>query len=188
MFVTLFTQPHVLAAHNLAPCLESRKRFLLHCQEQGYPPMSIRKIAWILLIFSKSMDLCRPGQITHEEIAFAVDHRIRVVRSERTNESRSSRLLFIHTATAWLRFLGLLKERRPTKEPFDRYVEHYVDFMRDQRGLSPVTISNCRDEIGHFLATVCHPDKALDAVTIHDVRDLVKNQTRRSSVSAMVVP
>jgi site-specific recombinase XerD len=169
MFETLFTQPHVLAAHNLAPCLESRKRFLVHCQEQGYPPMSVRKIAWVLLVFSKSMDLCRSGQITHEEIAFAVDHRIRLVRSEHTNESRSSRLLFIHTATAWLRFLGLLKERHPTREPFFCYVEHYVDFMRDQRGLSPATISNCRDEIGHFLATVCRPDKALDAVTIHDV-------------------
>ena len=169
MFETLFTRPHVLAAHNLAPCLESRKRFLVHCQEQGYPPKSIRKIAWILLVFSQSMDLSRPRQITHEEIAFAVDHRIRLLRSERTNESRSSRLLFIHTATAWLRFLGLLEEWHPTKEPFVRYVEHYVDFMRDQRGLSPATISNCRDQIGHFLATVCRPDKELDALTIHDV-------------------
>jgi hypothetical protein len=87
MFETLFTQPHVLAAHNLAPRLESRKRFLLHCQEQGYPPMSIRKIAWILLVFSKSMDLCRPEPITHEEIAFAVDHRVRLTRSGRTNDS-----------------------------------------------------------------------------------------------------
>lgn len=169
MFETLFTQPHVLAAHNLAPCLESRKRFLLHCQEQGYPHMSIRKIAWILLVFSKSMDLCRPGQITHEEIAYAVDHRIRLVQSKHANESRSSRRLFIHTATAWLRFLGVLKESEPTQEPFDCYVEQYADFMRDQRGLSPVTVTNCRDEIAHFLATVCHPDKALDAVTLRDV-------------------
>lgn len=176
MFETLFTQPHVLAAHNLAPCPESRKRFLLHCQEQGYPPMSIRKIAWILLVFSMSMDLCRPGQITHEEIAFAVDHRVRLVRRERENESRSSRLLFIHTSTAWLRFLGLLKECCPTNSPFDRYVEHYVDFMREQRGLSPVTITNCRDEICHFLTMVCRADKALDSVTLHDVDDYLAYQ------------
>jgi site-specific recombinase XerD len=169
MFETLFTQPHVLAAHNLAPCLESRKRFLLHCQEQGYPPMSIRKIAWILLVFSKSMDLCRPGQITHEEIAFAIDHRVRLTRSGRTNDSQSSRRLFIHIATAWLRFLGLLKEHHPKQKPFTRYIEHYADFMRDQRGLSPVTISNCCGEIVNFLSTVWHPDATLDAVTIHDI-------------------
>src|ERR1700675_4531061 len=89
MFETLFTRPHVLVAHNLAPCVESRKRFLVHCQERGYPLRSIRKIAWILLVFSKSVDLCRPGQITDEEIAFAVDHRIRLLRSERTQLAAS---------------------------------------------------------------------------------------------------
>src|SRR5258708_8198399 len=115
MFETLFTQPHVLAAHNLAPCLESRKRFLVHCQEQGYPPMSVRKIAWVLLVFSKSMDLCRSGQITHEEIAFAVDPRIRLVRSEHTNQAPSLLLLFIHTATARLRIHGHLHERPPIR-------------------------------------------------------------------------
>lgn len=189
MFETLFTQPHVLAAHNLAPCLESRKRFLLHCQEQGYPPMSIRKIAWILLVFSKSMDVCRPGQITHDEIAFAVDHRVRITRSGRTNDSQSSRRLFIHIATAWLRFQGLLKERDPRQEPFDRQVSQYVDFIRDQRGLSCATISNCRDEIRHFLAAVWQSDMALDAVTIHDIDEYLAYQGKhgwaRNSLHAL---
>src|ERR1700683_3155543 len=67
MFETLFTRPHALAAHTLAPCVESRKRFLVHCQELGYPPKSIRKIAWVLLVFSQSMDLSRPQLITHEK-------------------------------------------------------------------------------------------------------------------------
>ncbi|AXE96824.1 integrase [Paraburkholderia terricola] len=87
--------------------------------------------------------------------------------------------MFIHTATAWLRFLGRLEERHPIEEPFVRYVEHYVDFMRDQRGLSSATISTCRDEIGHFLAMVCRPDKALDALTIHDVDTYLAYQGNR---------
>jgi hypothetical protein len=73
--------------------------------------MSIRKIAWILLVFSKSMDLCRTEPISHEEIVFAVDHRVRLIRDGRKNDSQSSRRLFVHIATTWLRFLGLLKER-----------------------------------------------------------------------------
>lgn len=169
MFETLFTHPGTLAAHNTGPCRESRKRFLLHCQEQGYPRISIRKIAWILLVFSKSIDLCRPGPITHEEIAFAVDHRVRLIRSGRANDSRSSRRLFIHIATAWLRFLGVLEERLPKPEPFSRYIDDYVEFMRDQRGLSPATISNARSEIVHFLSTIWHIGTTLEAVTIHDV-------------------
>ena len=131
--------------------------------------MSIRKIAWILLVFSKSMDLCRTDPVTHEEIAFAVDHRVRLIRSARTNDSQSSRRLFIHIATAWIRFLGLMKEQQSKEQPFTRFVEHYADFMRDQRGLSPVTISNTRSEIDSFLSMVWHPDTTLDAVTIHDI-------------------
>lgn len=169
MFETLFMRPYTLAAHNTGPCVVSRKRFLLHCQEQGYPRRSIQKIAWILLVFSRSMDLCRPGQITYEEIAYAVDHRVRLIGSGRTNDSHGSRLLFIHIATAWLRFLGLLEERRPKQEPFSHYVEHFADFMRNQRGLAPATISNYCGEITHFLAAVWRPDMLLDAVTIHDV-------------------
>ena len=176
MFETLFTQPRILAAHTLAPCPELRKRFLLYCQEQGYAPRSIRKIAWILLVFSKSMDLCRPGPITHEEIAFAVDHRVRLIRSGRTNDSQSSHRLFVHIATAWLRFLGLLKEHQPEQKPFAHYIERYADFMRDQRGLSPVTISNSRSEIDNFLSTVWHPDTMLDAVTVHDIDTYLEYQ------------
>jgi hypothetical protein len=63
------------------------------------------------LVFSKSMDLCRTEPISHEEIVFAVDHRVRLIRNGRTNDSQSSRRLFVHIATTWLRFLGLLKER-----------------------------------------------------------------------------
>ncbi len=131
--------------------------------------MSIRKIAWILLVLSKSMDLCRTEPITQEEIAFAVDHRVRLIRSARTNDSQGSRRLFIHIATAWLRFLGLLKEYQPKEQPFTRFIEQYADFMRDQRGLSPVTILNCRSEIDSFLSTVWHPDTKLNDVTIHDI-------------------
>lgn len=176
MFETLYTHPRTLAAHNLAPCLESRKRFLLHCQEQGYPFRTIRKIAWILLVFSKSIDLRLAQPITHEEIAFAVDHRVRLVQNDRQNDSQSSRRLFIHIATAWLRFEGLLQEHPPRHRPFSNYIEHYVDFMRDQQGLSPITISNRSDEIFHFLSMVWRPGTTLEAITIQDIDAYLAHQ------------
>ena len=55
-------------------------------------------------------------------------------------------------------------------------VELYVDFMRDERAFPPVTITNCRDEIGHFLTTVCRAAKAFDAVTLHDVDNYLAYQ------------
>ena len=101
MFDTLFIRPLIIDRHRTAPCPETREAFLVHCAEQGYPHFSLKKIAWILLVFSQSIDLCRPGRITAKEIEFAVEHRIRYAqRPEGAIESRSSRLLFIHTATA----------------------------------------------------------------------------------------
>src|ERR1039458_6016160 len=111
MFETLFTSQQVLARHRASPCPESRARFLVHCSEQGYPHATLQKIAWVLQVFSQSIDLCKPGRITHKEVEFAVDHRVRFHRSGRDEASRSSRRLFIHIATAWLRFLGYLEER-----------------------------------------------------------------------------
>lgn len=115
------------------------------------------------------MDFCRPGQITYQEIEFAVDHRVRLLRSTRVNESRDSRLLFIHIATAWLRFLGCLEEQQRKQEPFAPYIDEFVQFMRDQRGLSPVTIKNYRNEIWNFLAAVWRPDISLSDISIKDV-------------------
>lgn len=169
MFETLFTRPKAIAAHNSAPHVESRKRFILHCQEQGYPTGSIRKIAWMLMVFSKSIDLSLEQPLTHEEIAFAVDHRVRLIRNGRKHDSLSSRRLFIHIATAWLEFLGMLKEHQPESRPFTHYVDHYVDFMRDQRGLSPVTISNRSSELTIFLSMIWQSETTIDAITIQDI-------------------
>lgn len=176
MFDTLFTRPHTLTAHHSAPFLESRKRFLLHCQELGYQARSIRKIAWVLMVFSKSIDLSLEQPLTHEEVAFAVDHRVRLIRNGRNNDSQSSRRLFIHVATAWLEFLGVLKEYQPERQPFTGYIEHYADFMHDQRGLSPVTISNRSNELTNFLLKVWQPGMTIDAITIQDIDAYLANQ------------
>ena len=100
MFSTLFTRPHILTRHRTGPCAEARAHYLKHCSDQGYPRSSLQKIAWVLLVFSQSVDLSRPVRVTHQEIEYAVAHRIRYRRRpEQAADSRSSRLLFIRVAT-----------------------------------------------------------------------------------------
>ena len=170
MFDTLFTRPCIVARYRAGPYAESRARFLEHCLAQGYPHSSLRKIAWVLLVFSQSIDLSRPGRITREEIEYAVDHRVRYARRpERATESRSSRLLFIHIATAWLRFLRRLDESPCEPKPFARYVENFVVFMRDERGLSPATITFRSEWVTNFLSTIGGSIVSLSAITINDV-------------------
>lgn len=170
MFNTLFTRSCILARHRASPYAEARARFLEHCAAQGYPRSSLRKIAWILLVFSQSIDLGRPGHITRQEIESAVEHRIRYARRPKhAVESRSSRLLFIHVATRWLRFLGRLEEPQYEPKPFANYVENFATFMRDECGLSPATIRFRSEQVTKFFLALCDPDVSLSAITINDI-------------------
>jgi len=170
MFNTLFIRPSALIRHRTGPHAESRIRFLEHCSNQGYPRSSLQKIAWILLVFSQSIDLSRPDRITRQEIVYAVEHRIRYARRpEHATDSRSSRLMFIHVATAWLRFLGRLEEPQNQPKRFAEQIDTFVKFMRDERGLSPATITFRSEQVTHFLSTICGPDISLAAITINDV-------------------
>ena len=171
MFENLFINPLNLARHRTAPCPETREAFLVHCAEQGYPHASLKKIAWILLVFSQSIDLCRPGRITVKEIEYAVDHRIRYARRpEGATESRRSQLIVIHTATAWLRFCGYVVEKEQTTVSiFDEYIEKFTKFMRDERGLSNATITFNSEQLINFVR-FSGPNKAsLNDISIHDV-------------------
>ena len=170
MFDTLFTRPYVLARHRSSPCAESRARFLRDCADRGYPRSSLRKIAWVLLVFSQSIDLCRPGRITHQEIEHAIAHRVRYARRpEHTTDSRSSRLLFIHVATAWLRFLGRLEESQCEPTPFANQVDDFVKYMHDERGLSSATIAFRSEQVTAFLSAICGSKVSLSAISTNDV-------------------
>ncbi|MFL9966164.1 tyrosine-type recombinase/integrase [Paraburkholderia sediminicola] len=148
--------------------------------QQGYPRASLRKIAWVLLAFSQSLDLSQTKRITREEIAFAVDHRIRFARRpEHALESRSSRLLFIHIATAWLRFLGYLEENLVERQPFAHMVDDFSYFMAEERGLSAATITFRREQVTHFLDMTWPAKGGLNAITIQDVNAYLAQQGNR---------
>jgi site-specific recombinase XerD len=180
MLETLFTRPCHLARHRSNPFAVSIDQYLEHCLEQGYPRSSLKKIAWVLMAFSQSLDLSRTNRITRQEIAFAVDHRIRFLRrSEHAQESRSSRLLFIHIATAWLRFLGYLEEDLVEPQPFAHLVDDFADFMAEERGLSAATITFRREQVTHFLDTTWPARGALNAISIQDVNAYLARQGER---------
>lgn len=170
MLSTLFIRPCILARHRASPYAESRARFLEYCSDQGHPRSSLRKIAWVLLVFSQSIDLSRSGRKTRQEIEYAVDHRVRFAqRPENATDSRSSRLLFIHVATEWLRFLGRLEEPQCEPKPFANYVESFARFMRDERGLSPATITFRSEQLTNFFLAIRHPDVSLSTITLNDI-------------------
>ena len=170
MLDTLFTKPHVLERYNSAPCLGSRSSYLLHCKEQGYPRSSLKKIAWVLLVFTLSIDLRKSGRVTREEIELAVDNRVRLYQHKCPRKaSASSRRLVIGTVITWLRFINNFQEPSYKQNIFVNYVEGFSLFMRDERGLSPATISFRCDALLIFFDSLKTTKNALDAISIRDI-------------------
>lgn len=170
MFTTLFKSPSALARHHTAPFAQSRERFLMHCAERGYPHSTLCKIAWVLLVLSQDVDLCKSNPVTRQQIEFSVDHRRRLNQGDNnTGHAVSCRQMFIHIAVNWFRFRERLVEPPIEQTPFSDYVDHYVCFLRDERGLSPVTITTRHQQITNFFKAVWQPGMTLSTLSVKDV-------------------
>jgi len=177
MFSDLFIYPSNLARHRTALCAESRERFLKQCADQGYSQSMLQKIAWIMLVLSQDADLCQSKRVTSRQIEFAVDHRERLVhRQQDINHAASSRQMFIHFAQAWFRFRGCLVETQNPPGPFSANVDEFVRYMRDERGLSPVTIATRYQQLTNFLETIWCTGMLFNEISVKDVDTYLAHQ------------
>ncbi len=69
----------------------------------------------------------------------------------------------------WLDFLGRMEECSPVPHPYAASIAAYADHMRDERGLSPVTIAKRCWCVQDFLKRLTVPEGRLDRVTIADI-------------------
>lgn len=169
MFETLFKRPSILARYLNDPWIDSKIKFLEHCAKQGFSHSELRKYAWVLLVFSQSIDLNKPGLITQKQIEYAIKHRIHYNPST-TTDSRSTQLFYIHIATEWLRFYNRLAEnKRCPSTVFDVYLEKFIAFMRDERGLSKFTIQFHYEILTKFFVFVARKKVLIKDLSIHDV-------------------
>ena len=178
MFATLFTCPSILARHRTAPCTGSRERFLVHCAEQqGYCQSMLKKIAWILLVLAQDADLCHSKRVTRQQIEFAVDHRACLIqRHQGVGHAESSRQMFIHFAQAWIRFRGAMVGSQPVPRPYSTHVNKFVNFMHDERGLSPVTIATYRQQVMNFFEATWSPGISLKTISVKNVDAYLTHQ------------
>ncbi len=189
MFETLFKRPTALARHREGPYADERERFLEACAQQGYSRSMLMKIAWVLLAVAHRIDIDH-GKLTEHDIAVAVDTRMRFVRrSGPTQQAPCSRQLFVRFTSAWLRSLGCLEEPSPTQSAFGPEIEAFTRFMRDERGLSPVTITTRCDRLSWFFAALRSQRASIRAITIDDVDAFIEAKHRqgwsRASLAAL---
>jgi len=95
----------------------------------------------------------------------------------------------IHFATAWLRHLGRLEQPPEVRRPFATQVEGFARFMREERGLSAVTIATRCARLAWFFEDLRPPRDSLRTVVIADVDAFIASKGRhgwsRASLTAL---
>lgn len=172
MFEQLIARPFYLARHRTSPLVEERLAYLDHLAGQGMSRKHLRAVADYLLVVTDRLRLAdRPGEaISHVEInQQAVLWADSQSKSPNWKGGSSSRAAFRSYATRWLQFLGRL-ERRPTSvSPYAGVVTAFADFMRVERGLSPVTIRGRCWLVQRFLDRLDPTDCSLCTITISQI-------------------
>jgi hypothetical protein len=88
--------------------------------------------------------------------------------------------MFRHLATTWFGYLGKLAPEEPSRGFFDAQVEAFERFMREERGLSEVTILSRRQRVGHFLGSLPSRVRSVRQITVADIdRYLIQQSGRR---------
>lgn len=142
MLNTLFHYPRVLARHCQGPSAQAREQYLTHRADQGAALDTLLRTVRELLVIAQRLDLTIDRMISIQQVEAAAGRWVHhQQRRGRACGQKGSRQWFIQTALSWLRFLGRLEAHDKEPLPFADLVEHFAAAcMRDQRGLSEVTI------------------------------------------------
>jgi site-specific recombinase XerD len=189
MIETLFKYPATIERYRKAPLFSARERFLKKCAKQGYSRSMLHKIAWITLSIADQIDITN-GQVTEEDIESAVAGRTRFLHPYKKElKSKSSHQLLVHIATKWMQSLSCFEPLSGEQCFFTSQIAEFIRYMREERGLSPVTITTRCERLNWFFKSLQPPRKTLSMISIADVDSFIEekgnNGWSRSSLSSM---
>jgi integrase/recombinase XerD len=162
IFESLFSTQKLIARHRNGPLAEERLVYLGKRAAAGMARRTLIEAAGYLLAVGKRLRL---SERKSERITVAEVQRTAAAWA-RTDAARTA---FSSIACCWLTSLGRLEEVPPVPQPFAALVTTYADHMRDERGLSPVTIAKRCWCVQDFLKRLKVPDGHLEQVTIADI-------------------
>jgi integrase/recombinase XerD len=172
VFETLFKYPGVVARHQEGPCADLRERYLIHCAGQDLAQATLQHIANESLVIASRLNLTGAHPISVAEIETAADEWSRhQQRLQRAGCAKWSRDRFVQTAVSWLQFLGRLQRSVPEAQqpPGAHRVEEFASFMRDERGLSEVTVQIRCWHTNKVLNWLNREGRSVDDVALQDV-------------------
>ena len=167
MFETLYKDPATIERYRLAPLLEERERYLCAVLASGVVGDVARRVArtqLALMVLLSLPDADIPIGFATVEAA---------VREWCRNVPAVSGADFRRHAFRWLRFLGWLEEPVRDAHPHARQVEAFAAWMRDDRGLSEATVSNCCYQSDRLFVWAAGRNLILADMTIGDIDEFL---------------
>ncbi|MEO7852293.1 MAG: tyrosine-type recombinase/integrase, partial [Rubrivivax sp.] len=124
---------------------ENRERYLRHCAEQGGARNSLRLKASSILWVAERMSLDDSGHVDASRLGEIV-----YGSAKPGTLAPATRAKLVGFARLWLKHLGWWHE--PTEPiPFASALAGFVDWMRNERGLTPCTIDQWQARTAKFL-------------------------------------
>ena len=163
MFEDLYKDPATITKYQRAPLLEGRERYLRSVVASGAVVDIARRVARIQLVLMELLNL------PDADIPIRLATVERAVQGWCRNVPAVSAADFRRYAFRWLRFLGWLDEPLRKAHPHARQVEAFATWMRDERGLSEATVSNCCYESDRLFAWAAPRNLMLAEITIGEV-------------------
>lgn len=163
-----------------APFAVERERYLRHCEASGTTPhyLSVKRkelIRIAKLLPANAHQGMNRGQLQ------AIARR----RASGLSATIEERVMTI--GRPWLRFLGWWQEPI-IYLPFQSQLDHYVKWMRDERGFSPSTVYQWQGRIKQFLLWCLETERPLSGLQPSDVDAyFVQNASRWGRASMKVM-
>jgi integrase/recombinase XerD len=170
MFDQLFSRPRAVQRYVSAPLLQPRLRYLEHCAAQGATSATLKMIAFYQRALCGSIDLEAVGPFRLEQISAAADRwTSRTPPHHAHTNGTASKVAFVSVAMGWLGFLGRVERPKCAEHPCARHVAAFRDYMRSERGLSPLTVYARCLRVEEFLRRFCPDESALRQLTIAQI-------------------
>ena len=174
MFSQLFFRSDALARQLSAPLVYERGQYPNHCAAQGMSRSTLREKARLLLSIAECLRLDESPDaiISLPEIEAAATRWLRRNRLEGTQAKHPQRH-FIAEASRSLTFLNRLGTPPKPERACDAMLGEFRRFMRDDRGLSPITVEYRCGTVRPFLERLLGEKRSLESVSVSDVDSLL---------------
>ena len=163
MFETLFSANRALTRHRDGPLATERHRYLQHCTDHGATRKSQRLRARSILWVAEHMTPNDFGKVDASRL-----HEIVFGSDSPGTYAPTTAMTLVNFARPWFKYLGWWRQPEQSV-PFAPALDHFVAWMRDERGLTPCTIEQWRYRTSKFLHWCSDTDRNLATLQPQDI-------------------